>query len=87
LLKFGIICIADELIPRGAKMDAIFIPISAYEKAYDNSLYNQDPYSMYDNLPYVSNKEICNKENLKLFSGNVIKYYRCLMKEPYEIKH
>jgi len=68
-------------------MDAYNIPISTIEKPYDISLYNQGQFSMYDNLPYVSNKEICNKDNLKLFSGNIIKYYRCLMKEPYEVKH
>lgn len=68
-------------------MDAINIPISTLEKAYDDSLFDQERWSMYDNLPYVSDKELCNKTHLRLISGNIIKYYQYLMKEPYEIKH
>ncbi|NLP34519.1 MAG: hypothetical protein GX359_04895 [Clostridiales bacterium] len=68
-------------------MDVKNSTISALEKAYDASLYNQEQWSMYDNLPYVSDKEIYNKTHIKLVSGNIIKYYQYIMKEPYEIRH
>lgn len=32
--------------------------------------------SMYDNLPYYMDKEVCSKEYIRLISGNHIKYYR-----------
>ncbi|MBE5967075.1 MAG: hypothetical protein E7255_08935 [Lachnospiraceae bacterium] len=68
-------------------MDTLNNTKLAVERPYDDSLWDHQQWSMYDNMPYVCDKEICNDTHLKIVSGNIIKYYRCLMKEPYEVKH
>ncbi|TAH73781.1 MAG: hypothetical protein EWM47_02290 [Anaerolineaceae bacterium] len=52
-------------------------------KPYDETMW--DYFSLYDNMPYVWNAD--NEKRLTLESGNIIKGYRCQIKEPYEIKH
>lgn len=42
---------------------------------YDTALENN--FIMYDNLPYVRDVTICNKEYCEHMGGNIIKYYRC----------
>lgn len=42
-------------------------------KPYDSSL--DDKMLIYDCVPYVRNVTICGKENIRLYSGNVFKYY------------
>ncbi|MBH1940677.1 hypothetical protein I5677_07225 [Mobilitalea sibirica] len=54
-------------------------------KPYDDSMWDQ--WSMYDNMPYVWDKDLCPDKRLTRISGNVIKAYRCQIKEPYEVKH
>ncbi|HCR41695.1 MAG TPA: hypothetical protein DIW41_12420 [Lachnospiraceae bacterium] len=68
-------------------MDTFNNPKAAIEGPYDDSLWDNRQWSMYDNQPYIFDKEICNNTPLKIVSGNIIKYYRCLMREPYEVKH
>jgi len=53
-------------------------------KPYDQTL--EDHWAMYDNMPYERDNDICNDRNIAMESGNVIKSYRCLFKEPFEIK-
>lgn len=36
----------------------------------------------YDNLPYVRDYDLCNWTPLRMFSGNVIKYYQYKMDKP-----
>ncbi|NLK28896.1 MAG: hypothetical protein GX306_11235 [Clostridiales bacterium] len=60
---------------------------SAAEKPYDDSLWEKNIFSMYDNMPYRRDKDLCNQSNLNMESGNIIKYYRCITMEPYEIKN
>lgn len=52
-------------------------------KPYDEAMW--DYFALYDNMPYVWNAD--SERNLTLRSGNIIKGYRCKIKEPYEIKH
>lgn len=40
---------------------------------YDKSL--EDNMTMYDNQPYKRDYELCNTNNVRLVSGNVMKYY------------
>ncbi len=46
-----------------------------------------DRWSMYDNMPYVWDPDLCDTKHLTMVSGNIIKAYRCIMQEPYEIRH
>lgn len=41
---------------------------------YDISL--EDDMNMYDNQPYSKDPDLCNTNNVRLVSGNVIKYYQ-----------
>ena len=41
--------------------------------------------SMYDHLPYKRDAERCNIGSVALFSGNVVKYYRCALGETLEL--
>lgn len=43
--------------------------------------------TMYDHLPYDRDLSLCNSDAIMMESGNIIKYYRCAMKEPYTIDH
>lgn len=52
-------------------------------KPYDETMWDYFP--LYDNMPYEWNME--NEKSIRLVSGNVIKGYRCKLKEPYQIKH
>lgn len=36
----------------------------------------------YDNLPYVRDYDLCNWTPLRMFSGNIIKFYQYRMDEP-----
>lgn len=52
---------------------------------YDESLFDQN--SIYDNLPFRWNPDLNVEKRFTLVSGNVIKFYRCMIKEPYMLKH
>jgi hypothetical protein len=54
-------------------------------KPYDESMWEN--WSMYDNLPYIRDLDLRADKTLAIESGNVIKSYRCQIKEPYEVKH
>lgn len=54
-------------------------------KPYDDSLW--DRYSMYDKMPYTWDPDLNVEKIFHRFSGNVIKAYRCMIKEPFEVKH
>lgn len=47
---------------------------------YDTSYGSND--SFYNNLPYVKDYDLCNWTPLRMFSGNVIKYYQYSMDKP-----
>lgn len=55
------------------------------EKPYDDSM--GDHWSMYNNMPYVWDPDLNVDKVFKIVSGNIIKSYRCVTKEPYEVKH
>lgn len=54
-------------------------------KPYDDSMWDRN--SMYDKMPYVWDPDLNVEKTFKKFSGNIIKFYRCHIEEPYEVKH
>lgn len=52
-------------------------------KPYNDSMW--DYFTLYDNMPYKWDTD--NEKRIALFSGNIIKGYRCKINEPYEIKY
>ena len=46
-----------------------------------------DTIAMYDQLPYIRDVNLCNKNTLTLESGNVIKAFRCHIADTYPIHH
>jgi hypothetical protein len=51
---------------------------------YDTALEENMP--MYDNLPYVCDVALCSRDNIKIESGNIIKFYRYKIGDALEIK-
>lgn len=66
-------------------MDKNYENNTASMKPYDETMWEN--WSMYDNVPYVRDLNLRSENNLAMESGNIIKGYRCVMKEPYEVKH
>lgn len=58
--------------------------ITAPKETSDESI--PDRWMMYDNIPYAQDKDICDSSNITLESGNIIKSYRCLLKDTLELK-
>lgn len=54
-------------------------------KPYDDSMW--DCWGMYENMPYMWDPGLNYDRRLTAVSGNIIKSYRCLIKEPYEVKN
>ena len=54
-------------------------------KPYDDIVW--DRWSMYDNLPFIWDPDLNDTKKPTMVSGNIIKAYRCLIKEPYEVKN
>lgn len=54
---------------------------------YDKSL--EDTMDMYDNQPYTKDPDLCSADKIKLFSGNVMKYYTFQVNrvEPYLVQN
>lgn len=52
---------------------------------YDNTLMEYN--SMYDRMPFVWDTDLNVERILTKVTGNLIKFYRCKMNEPYELKH
>lgn len=51
--------------------------ITMYDKTLEENL------SMYDKMPYKRDDTLCNRSSVRLISGNIIKYYRYKIIEPY----
>lgn len=68
-------------------MDATINLMQNFDKPYDEGHLDKALWSMYDNMPYISDKDVCNKHHLKKFSGNIVKHYRCQSVGLYEVKH
>jgi hypothetical protein len=58
---------------------------AAQLKPFDDSMW--DRWSMYNNMPYVWDPDLNVELTYSKVSGNVIKSYRCQIKEPFELKH
>lgn len=52
---------------------------------FDSS--SSDHLSMYDNLPYKRNSDVCNKSAVTKESGNILKFYRCNVDKAYEVSN
>ena len=53
------------------------------QKPYDETVWDQ--FDFYDNIPYMWDSD--NERQISLVSGNVIKGYRCKLKDSYELKY
>lgn len=54
-------------------------------KHYDTTLENQT--TIYDNLPYKRDRDLCNAEQIRQWSGNIIKASSVTMQIPYTINN
>lgn len=52
---------------------------------FDSS--SSDHLSMYDNLPYERNSDVCNKTTVAKESGNILKFYRCNVDKVYKVNN
>lgn len=70
------------MLKSGKEQDAMNISSTlqlSQLKLYDSSMdYDM---SMYDKLPYDRDLALCNADAIALESGNVLKYYRCAIKQ------
>ncbi len=66
-------------------MDKKKVQYAAPVKPFEESVW--DRWSMYDNMPYVWDPDLGDTKRFTLESGNIIKAYRCLITEPFEVKH
>ena len=48
--------------------------------AYDKSFHSND--SFYYNLPYKKDYNLCNWNTLRMYSGNIIKFYQYRLDQP-----
>jgi hypothetical protein len=55
----------------------ILAPLMMYDKSLEENL------TMYDEMPYVRDDSLCNRSTVRLVSGNIIKYYRYKLVDPY----
>jgi len=54
-----------------------YAPILPYDITYG------EPHSMYDNMTYHKDNNVCNASNIRMESGNVYKFFRCAEQKPY----
>lgn len=54
-----------------------YTPILPFDVTYGEHLL------MYDNMPYQKNVALCNDMTIRMESGNVYKFFRCVEQEPY----
>lgn len=52
---------------------------------YDSSM--EVDTTMYDHMPYKRDYDICNGKTIRLVSGNIIKYFRCVEQNTFEVKN
>lgn len=55
----------------------ILAPLMMYDKSLEENL------TMYDEMPYIRDDSLCNRSTVRLVSGNIIKYYRYNLVDPY----
>lgn len=70
---------------RGGRVETVTKTVNISLRPYDDSMW--DRYSMYDNIPYVWDSDLNVEKKFTRVSGNLIKSYRCKLKETFEIKH
>lgn len=54
-------------------------------RPYDASM--EEPLTMYDHLPYRRDVSLCDAHSIALESGNILKYYRCAVKDARSISN
>lgn len=57
----------------------ITAPIQPFDVTYGEFM------NMYDNMPYVRNVALCSDDMVRKESGNIVKFYRCALKEACKI--
>lgn len=84
-IQFHYIVILLDKYTRGANMKSDkSINYTSWKPSED---VKNNYWTIYDKIPYVRDKELCNESNIVKVSGNIIKAYRYLLKDTYEIKH
>lgn len=63
------------------KKESYSHPLSPYTEA------QWDKWTMYNNIPYEWDEDLYHEKKVQLYSGNLIKSYRCLVNEPLEIQN
>lgn len=58
---------------------AKYAPMLPYDITYGES------FRLYNAMVYVCDPVLCNKEMVHMESGNIIKFYECIPKEPLKI--
>lgn len=54
-----------------------YAPILPFDVTFGERL------SMYDNMTYHKDNNVCNSSNIRMESGNVYKFFRCAEQKPY----
>ena len=70
---------------RGVAVDTIKEVSITSLKPYDDSMWDHN--SMYDRMPYIWDPDLNVEKIFRIVSGNVIKSYRCKLKDTYKVKH
>lgn len=56
-----------------------YAPILPFDVTYGEHL------TMYDNMVYHKDNNVCNEAHICMESGNVYKFFRCAVQEPFPI--
>lgn len=55
--------------------------LSYYDHSYNYSC------NLYDNLPYRKTYELCNEHTVRMYSGNIIKFFQYELEKPFLINN
>jgi hypothetical protein len=77
--------IEDKFYLRGVCVSTKEMKIELPMKQNNDSILEYS--TMYDKMPYVKDPDLNIERIFTKVTGNIIKSYRCQIKEPYEIKH
>lgn len=56
-----------------------YAPILPFDVSYG------EHFAMYDSMVYHKDNNVCNETHICMESGNVYKFFRCAVQEPYPI--
>ena len=56
-----------------------YAPILPFDASYG------EHFAMYDSMVYHKDNNVCNEAHICMESGNVYKFFRCTVQEPYPV--